>query len=121
MKMGIRGLQFAKYFHERRNQVAFNMVSLDINKTLYHEMVGLFIHSTNTCPNIAFAIRMVNRFMSQPQETHLKAIKHIFEYIKNIEDYGFIFEQGAKSVLNGHMNEIRLATRGQGTQQHDMF
>ncbi len=97
------------------------MVSLDINRTLYHEMVGLFIHLTNTCPNIAFVIGMVNRFMSQPQETHLKVIKQIFEYIKSIEDYGFIFDQGANSVLNGHMNETRLGTRRQGTPQHDMF
>jgi hypothetical protein len=79
-------------------------------------MVGLSVHLTNTCPNIAFAIGMVNWFMSQPQETHLEAMKHIFEYIKSIEDHGFIFEQGVISVLNGHMNEIRLVTRGQGTQ-----
>jgi hypothetical protein len=92
------------------------MVLLDINRTLYHEMVGLSVHLTNTCPNIAFAIGMVNWFMSQPQETHLEAMKHIFEYIKSIEDHGFIFEQGVISVLNGHMNEIRLVTRGQGTQ-----
>jgi len=121
MEMGFKGLQFAKYFHGQRNHVAFNMVSFDINRTLYHEMVGLFIHSTNTCPNNAFVIGMVNRFIFQPLETHLEAIKHIFEYIKSIEDYGFIFEQGANNVLNGHMNETRLATRGEGTQQHDMF
>jgi hypothetical protein len=78
MEKGIRKLQFAKYFHEQRNQIAFNMVSLDINRTLYHEIVGLFIHLTNTYPNIAFAIGMLNRFMSQPQQRHLEAIKHIF-------------------------------------------
>ncbi len=33
--------------------------------------------------------------------------KNIFEYIKSIEDYGFIFEQGANNVLNEHMNETR--------------
>ncbi len=68
-----------------------------------------------------FAIGIVKRFILQPQETHLEVVKHISEYIKSIEHYGFIFEQGANSVLNGYMNETRLATRGQGTKQHDMF
>ena len=50
----------------------------------YHEAVGSLMYATlGTCPDIAFAIQTVLHFSTKPEPVHWKAIKRIFQYLKD--------------------------------------
>ena len=46
--------------------------------------------STNTRPDIAFAVSQVCRFSSDPKQSHATAVKTILRYLKKTEDVGMI-------------------------------
>jgi hypothetical protein len=52
-----------------------------VGKTNYKSIVGSLMYLVNTCPNIAFSVGYVSRFLEEPCEDHLGAVKHILRYI----------------------------------------
>jgi hypothetical protein len=48
----------------------------------------------HTRPNIALAVGTVERFLENPKENHMKAIKRIMRYLKGTKDYGLWYKKG---------------------------
>ena len=55
--------------------------SLEIDATLYRELVGSILYLTHSCPGLSFAIGHVSHYMQTPHESHWKATKRILLYI----------------------------------------
>ena len=57
----------------------------------YRSIVGtVFYLSTNTCPDITYAVSQVAQFNHNPKKSHASAIKTIIQYLKRTEDKGTI-------------------------------
>jgi hypothetical protein len=65
-----------------------DMHSKPVNPHLYCRIVGKLIFLTTTRPDLAYVVSSVSRFMTQPQEPHMDAVKHILRYVKHTIDYG---------------------------------
>lgn len=76
-----------------------NTPLIDINE--YCHLVGKFIFLTHTRPDIAYAVGIVSRFMSRPQQKHLEAIHHILRYLKGTSDLGIFFQRNSDVSLHG--------------------
>jgi hypothetical protein len=59
-----------------------------VDQTMYRSMVGSFLYSTTTRPDIIQVVGLVGRFQYAPKETHLKAVKRIFRYLKGTLELG---------------------------------
>ena len=57
-------------------------------------MIGKLQYVVHTRPNIALAVGMVARFLANPKENHMIAIKRIMRYLKGAEDYGLWYKMG---------------------------
>jgi hypothetical protein len=55
---------------------------------MYRSIVGSFIYSTTTRPDIMQDVGIVGRFQYRPKETHLKVVKRIFIYLKRTLELG---------------------------------
>ena len=57
----------------------------------YPSIVGMLLYlSTNTRPDIAYAVSQVARFGSNPKQSHAVAVKMIARYLKGTHDKGMI-------------------------------
>jgi hypothetical protein len=57
----------------------------------YSSIVGMLLYlSTNTRPDISFAVSQVGRFCSNPKQSHAAAIKTIVRYLAGTADKGMI-------------------------------
>jgi hypothetical protein len=57
----------------------------------YRGICGMLLYlSTNTRPDIAFAVSQVCRFSQDPRKPHATAVKMILRYLKKTEDKGMI-------------------------------
>ena len=57
----------------------------------YASIVGMLLYlSTNTRPDISFAVSQVARFTSAPKQSHASAVKTIVRYLKRTHDKGLI-------------------------------
>ena len=59
----------------------------------YASIVGMLLYlSTNTRPDISFAVSQVARFNHSPKQSHATALKTIVRYLKGTKDKGMIFK-----------------------------
>jgi hypothetical protein len=55
---------------------------------MYKSMISSLLYATITRPDIMQFVGAVARFQYAPKETHMKAIKRIFRYLKGTLDFG---------------------------------
>jgi hypothetical protein len=57
----------------------------------YRSIVGMLLYlSTNTRPNIAFAVSQVARFCHSPKKSHASAVKTLVRYLHRSSEMGMI-------------------------------
>jgi hypothetical protein len=67
-----------------------------VDKTLYRSIMGSLRYLVNTHPNLSYAMGYVSRFLDEPHEDHLGAVKHILRYVAGTCSFGLWFEKGKK-------------------------
>ena len=60
----------------------------------YRSVIGMLLYlSTNTRPDIAYAVSQVARFSHNPKKSHASAVKTIIRYLAGSKDQGVIYER----------------------------
>lgn len=79
----------------------------------------------NNIPDICQSVGLLSRFMEKPQESHLKAVKRVLQYIKGTINHGVLmprqkinFDRAevhgyANSDFNGDQDDVSVSPRGQ--------
>ena len=66
----------------------------------YRSVVGMLLYlSTNTRPDITFAVSQVCRFTHSPKKSHAVAVKMIVRYLRHTRDFGTIVAPSANMNL----------------------
>ena len=84
----------------------------------YCEAVGSLMYAAvGTCPDIAFTVGQVARFMDNPGSPHWEAVKRIFCYLKGTRDHCLVYGEKDHSIsgytdADGMSNEDRHAISG---------
>ena len=69
----------------------------------YAELVGSLLYlSTTTRPDIAFAVGVLSRFMSCPEEDHMRAAKGVLRYLRGTTRLGVVY--GGSEPLQGFVD-----------------
>jgi len=72
---------------------------------LYSSIVGMLLYlSTNTRPDIAFAVSQVAHFNHSPKQSHAKAVKTIVRYLFRTADKGTIVKTTGKLELDCYVD-----------------
>ncbi|XP_039855101.1 secreted RxLR effector protein 161-like [Panicum virgatum] len=70
-----------------------------VDATSYRSIVGGLRYLTHTRSDIGFAMGYVSRFMAEPREDHLGAVKHLLGYVAGTRSYGLIFPRRSGGAL----------------------
>jgi hypothetical protein len=65
----------------------------EVDKTLYRSIVGSLRYLVNTRPDLGFAVEYISRFLEDPREDHMAAVKHIVCYVAGTLNWGMWFSQ----------------------------
>ena len=49
--------------------------------------------------DIGFAVGYVSRFMAEPREDHLAAVKHLLRYVAGTRNYGLVYPRRSRGEL----------------------
>jgi len=77
-----------------------NGKSVDI--TAYRGMIGSLLYLTASRPDIMFATCLCARYQASPKESHLKAVKRIFRYLKGSPNLGLWYPKDSGFDLIGY-------------------
>lgn len=84
----------------------------------YPAAVGMLLYlSSNTKPDIQFAVHQVAQFSHNPKESHVQAIKHIVSYVLGTKTKGVEFEPHLKAGLDCYVEARRRQRQRQQRQQ----
>lgn len=69
-----------------------------VDITLFKQILGTLRYVCNIRPYINFEVRLINRFIHDPRQSHLAATKHILCYLKGRVDYSLYFPRKVDST-----------------------
>ncbi len=75
-------------------------ISPDVDQRTYISMIGSLLYITTSRPDIMHVVGMVGRFQSSPKQSHLVAVKRIFNYLKGTMTYGLWYPRNHNFQLN---------------------
>lgn len=108
---------YAKKILERFNMIDAHPVATPIDQSIfaviddeqhvsnvvkypYREAIGSLMYlAVATRPDIAFALGSVSRYMENPKQVHINAIKRLLRYLKGTLDYGIVFDYNERLIL----------------------
>ena len=70
--------------------------SAPMDKGRYQRLVRKLIYLSHTRPDIAFSVDVINPFMNNPTEEHMKVLYHILRYLKMTLGKGLYFKRTQK-------------------------
>jgi hypothetical protein len=101
-KDGMAGCNSCQTPMEHRLKLSKNSSEPLVDATKYHSLVGSLRYLVNTCPDLAFSVGYVSRFLAEPHEDHMMAVKHILWYLTGTMNWGLNFKRGQeRAVLIG--------------------
>jgi hypothetical protein len=87
---------------EPRLKLSKQSTSPEIDATEYRSLIGSLRYLMNTRPDMAFAVGYLSRFMEDPRQEHMAAMKHLLRYVAGTIDYGLAYTSNAELNLVGY-------------------
>jgi len=73
--------------------------SPSVKEKSYRGMIGSLLYLIASRPDIVFSVGLCARFQTKPKESHLKAVKRIFRYLKHTPDLALWYPRGSNLNL----------------------
>ena len=69
---------------------------------MYRWLVESLIYLTLTQPDISYPVRVVSRYMINPNKPHLDAVKRILRYVKGTISFGILYKETKNCQVMGY-------------------
>nr|GEX94884.1 zinc finger, CCHC-type [Tanacetum cinerariifolium] len=88
-----------------------------IDATYYKSLIGSLRYLLHTRPDLSYSAGLLSRFMQDPKDHHLKAVKQVIQYIKGTKEHGIIYkkEGGCKITRSSDSSYGINTDQGKGT------
>lgn len=72
-----------------------------VNSTEYRSLIGCLRYLLHTRPDLSYSIGLLSRFMQEPKEQHMKAIRQVLRYVKGTINYGITYRHNGGNKIQG--------------------
>ncbi|GKC60833.1 ribonuclease H-like domain, reverse transcriptase, RNA-dependent DNA polymerase [Tanacetum coccineum] len=72
-----------------------------VNSTEYRSLIGCLRYLLHTRPDLSYSVGLLSRFMQEPREQHMKAIRQVLRYVKGTKDYGITYKHNGGNKIHG--------------------
>ncbi|KAJ9546718.1 hypothetical protein OSB04_019261 [Centaurea solstitialis] len=79
-----------------------------VDVTLYRGMIGSLFYLTASLPDIMYATCLCARYQADPKESHMKAVKRIFGYLKETPNLGFCYPGDSGFDLTAFLDSYKI-------------
>nr|GEZ35969.1 ribonuclease H-like domain, reverse transcriptase, RNA-dependent DNA polymerase [Tanacetum cinerariifolium] len=72
-----------------------------VNSTEYRSLIGYLRYLLHTRPDLSYSVGLLSRFMQEPREQHMKAMRQVLRYVKETKDYGITYKHNRGNKIHG--------------------
>ncbi|GJX29806.1 ribonuclease H-like domain, reverse transcriptase, RNA-dependent DNA polymerase [Tanacetum coccineum] len=72
-----------------------------VNSTEYRSLIRCLRYLLHTRPDLSYSVGLLSRFMQEPKEQHMKAVKQVLRYVKGTKDYGITYKHNGGNIIQG--------------------
>nr|GEW10712.1 ribonuclease H-like domain, reverse transcriptase, RNA-dependent DNA polymerase [Tanacetum cinerariifolium] len=72
-----------------------------VNSTEYQSLIGCLRYLLHTRPDLSYSVGLLSRFMQEPREQHMKAIRQVLRYVKGTKDYKITHKHNRRDKIDG--------------------
>nr|GEW78931.1 ribonuclease H-like domain, reverse transcriptase, RNA-dependent DNA polymerase [Tanacetum cinerariifolium] len=73
-----------------------------VNSTEYRSIIGCLRYILHTRPDLSHSVGLLSRFMQEPREQHMKAIRQVLCYVKGTKDHGITYKHNGGNKIHGY-------------------
>ncbi|GKB54292.1 zinc finger, CCHC-type containing protein [Tanacetum coccineum] len=85
-----------------------------VDATYYRSLIGSLRYLLHTRPDLSYSVGLLSRFMQDPKDHHLKAIKQVIRYIKGTKEHGIIYKKEGGCKITGYSDSSYGINTDQG-------
>lgn len=102
-RCGMASCNPSKIPMENRLKLTKLSASKPVNATEYRRIIGGLRYLLHTRPDLAFVVGYLGRFMEEPHEDHLMAVKRVLRFVAGTQDKGLFYtrQSEGKPKLSG--------------------
>lgn len=93
-KFGMSGYNPVKYPMDPKIQIHKDEGGRLVDATQFKSIIGGLRYLVHTCPDIAYSVGLISRFMEKPTTLHQNATKRILRYVQGTLNYGLVYMKG---------------------------
>nr|GEZ54218.1 ribonuclease H-like domain, reverse transcriptase, RNA-dependent DNA polymerase [Tanacetum cinerariifolium] len=75
-----------------------------VDATYYRSLIESLRYLLHTRPDLSYLVGLLSRFMKDPKDHHLKAIKHVIRYIQGTKEHGTIYKKEGSCKFTGYID-----------------
>nr|GEX61223.1 ribonuclease H-like domain, reverse transcriptase, RNA-dependent DNA polymerase [Tanacetum cinerariifolium] len=72
-----------------------------VNSIEYQSFIGCLRYLLHKKPDLSYSVGLLSRFMQEPREQHMKAIRQVLCYVKGTKDYGITYKHNEGNKIHG--------------------
>ncbi|GJY48909.1 ribonuclease H-like domain, reverse transcriptase, RNA-dependent DNA polymerase [Tanacetum coccineum] len=73
-----------------------------VNSTEYRSLIGCLRYLLHTRPDLSYSVGLLSRFMQEPREQHMKAIRQVLRYVQGTKDHGITYKHNGGNKIHGY-------------------
>nr|GEV46622.1 ribonuclease H-like domain, reverse transcriptase, RNA-dependent DNA polymerase [Tanacetum cinerariifolium] len=73
-----------------------------VNSTEYRSIIGCLRYLLHTRTDLSYSVGLLSRFMQEPREQHMKAIRQVLRYVKGTKDHGITYKHNGGNKIHGY-------------------
>ncbi|KAK1419766.1 hypothetical protein QVD17_29081 [Tagetes erecta] len=103
-----------KYPMEPRLELTKDEAGKSVDARRFRSNIGSLRYLLHTRPDLSYAVGVTSRFMHEPKESHLNALKHILRYVKGTLNYGLKYSRDRDETLIGYSDSSHSSNQSDG-------
>nr|GEW43406.1 ribonuclease H-like domain, reverse transcriptase, RNA-dependent DNA polymerase [Tanacetum cinerariifolium] len=73
-----------------------------VNPTKYQSLIGCLRYFLHKRPDLSYSVGLLSRFIREPREQHMKAIRQVLRYVKGTKDHGITYKHNGGNKIHGY-------------------
>nr|GFA31851.1 zinc finger, CCHC-type [Tanacetum cinerariifolium] len=85
-----------------------------VDATYYRSLIGSLRYLLHTRPDLSYSVGLLSRFLQDPKDHHLKAVKQVIRYIKGTKEHDIIYKKEGGCKITGYSDSSYGINTDQG-------